>query len=145
MDMTEQDRLFDSVIERIRQILEISTDSDVARALGLTPGAFAQKKHRGSIPYSDIISMCYEKSLSLDWILTGREPEAGPPSESKDEPGDAFNRADEAFMYIGKAEANYDYRMPTMLTKAIIESARDNHIDMNGVRKIVDTIAELDL
>jgi len=61
------------IIGRIKELKGLSTDSEVALALGLKPQTLATAKMRGSIPYDALISFCDKERLSLDLLLRGME------------------------------------------------------------------------
>jgi len=92
-----------SVTEIIRQIKEmkgLSTDSEVARTLGLKPQTLATAKMRGSIPYEALMSFCDKERCSLDLLLRGMELRAEEPLRIK-EPGPEA----EAYIMIPLLEA----------------------------------------
>ncbi len=73
------DRLLE-IIEKIKDILakEIGDkkvfDKDVAKALKLSPAAFATMKNRGKIPYEEVIEFCVKHKISVNWLLYGQDP-----------------------------------------------------------------------
>lgn len=61
-----------AVLARLMDLFEVSTDSDLARALGVNRQTLASWKTRNSVPYSICITVSEEYGASLDWLLTGR-------------------------------------------------------------------------
>ena len=65
----------EDIIERMKEVCGLKSDVELAEYLGLTrSNAISSWKSRGSKPYSycDIISE--KKGVTIDWLLTGREP-----------------------------------------------------------------------
>ena len=62
---------FISIIDRIKNLKNLKTDSSVAECLNLNQSAFAERKRKGSIPYEELIAFCLKESVSIYWILTG--------------------------------------------------------------------------
>jgi phage repressor protein C with HTH and peptisase S24 domain len=67
------------IIRRIKELKGLSTDGEVARALGLKPQTLATAKMRGSMPYEALISFCDKERISLDLLLRGMELKAEEP------------------------------------------------------------------
>lgn len=70
---------FDLVMGRIREDLELESESGLALALGMKPAAYFNRKKAGSIPYENVIRLAKERRLDLEWILGGIA--ALPPSD----------------------------------------------------------------
>jgi hypothetical protein len=62
---------FESIIERIKKLKGLRDDQEVAALLGLTKGAFSERKRRGSIPKKELELFCERESINIDWLLTG--------------------------------------------------------------------------
>ncbi len=67
------------IIEAIKRMKGLGTDSEVALALGLKPQTLATSKMRGSVPFDALISFCEREKCSLDLLLRGMELKAEPP------------------------------------------------------------------
>lgn len=74
---------FDLVMDRLRAVLSLKNDAEMAEVLGLKPNAYANRKRNASVPYEEIVSVAAERGLNLDAIfLSGdsqnvvREPPA---------------------------------------------------------------------
>lgn len=61
----------ESVLERLKVVLETASDSALARALDATPQTISSWKKRDSVPYAKCVSVARESGVSLDWLLTG--------------------------------------------------------------------------
>ena len=61
-----------SVIERMKVALSVSTDSALAKSLGLKgSGTVSSWKTRGSIPFNECLKISQNKNISLDWLISG--------------------------------------------------------------------------
>ncbi len=49
-------------------------DKEVAEALDLTQANFATMKNRGKIPYSNILTFCAKRKISINWLLYNQSP-----------------------------------------------------------------------
>ncbi|MBI3755761.1 MAG: hypothetical protein HY265_06345 [Deltaproteobacteria bacterium] len=73
------------IIDTIRSLKNLSTDTEVALELGLKPKTLAVAKLRNSIPYNELITFCSKEKVVLDWLLTGEgKVGRGKPSEYKE-------------------------------------------------------------
>ncbi len=75
-ELSFQKLRFDDVVGRFRDALGLSSDADVARALGLSTGDFANRKRRGTLPLEKLAAAALSRNVSVDWLLTGRAGEA---------------------------------------------------------------------
>ncbi|MBA3011106.1 MAG: helix-turn-helix domain-containing protein [Proteobacteria bacterium] len=116
---------FEKVLERLKQVLNVESDKDVANAIGMNPSAFNNRKRSGSIPYSHFIDLSKKQNVDLNWILTGKgtnsavdpvdfspaEPSEIPPGSkiTKDENGIKIpqwkNPNPDMYHYVPMAEA----------------------------------------
>ena len=73
--------IFQDMMARIEKSLEQEHNKqriynkDIAQALKLTPEYFAVIKKRGKIPYEAIAMFCYDRKISINWVLFGQEPQ----------------------------------------------------------------------
>lgn len=63
--------LFASVLARLKQLTDSSTDVQLARALGVSPQTLSSWKIRDSVPYSLCVDIARQYACSLDWLLLG--------------------------------------------------------------------------
>lgn len=64
-------RITAQIIDRIKKLKGFKSDTDTARALGMTRTALSSHKTRDSIPFSNLYAFCNTERISLDWLLTG--------------------------------------------------------------------------
>lgn len=79
----DERRHFAQVMGRLRAKFGAGKDDDVARALGIEPGAFAVMKETCSIPYDEIIDIADDRCLDLGWVFSKGEAKA-PDSKYKE-------------------------------------------------------------
>ena len=65
---------FLTVLLRLKEVLHIQTDKEVAEVLGMTAKAFNARKRRGVFPDNEVLALKAlrpELSLDVDYIFTG--------------------------------------------------------------------------
>jgi len=62
---------FINIMDRLKYLLKVHSDSALAEMLALSQSTFAERKKRNSIPYDKIISLCEKRGLSTDWLFYG--------------------------------------------------------------------------
>jgi transcriptional regulator with XRE-family HTH domain len=65
---------FHLVMERLKRAAGLSSDGDVARALGMSPNAFSNRKHGNSLPYDQLVQYAISQGLNLNALFTGKGP-----------------------------------------------------------------------
>ena len=65
---------FNEIISRIKEIKNLYYDSDVAKLLGYTKNAFAERKRRNSVPQDKLELFCEREHININWLLTGEGP-----------------------------------------------------------------------
>jgi hypothetical protein len=74
--------IFDNVMHRLKSVLRLENDKDLASRLDLSPSSFANRKGTKSLPYEPIVRLAKSENLNLDWIFRGvGEPYANPAPE----------------------------------------------------------------
>ncbi len=68
MEVTNRE-YFDAVMDRLRAKLNVSSDADLAAALGMGPNAFSNRKKSASVPYEKIIDIADDRRLDLGWVF----------------------------------------------------------------------------
>lgn len=63
---------FEAVAGRLRTALELRSFNALAKALGMSSSAFANRKKSGSLPLEAIVRIALEREVNLDWIFTGQ-------------------------------------------------------------------------
>lgn len=67
------------VIDRLKEVLEVTKDAELAKALGKHRNYVFGLRQRDSIPYEECIKVAHENGASLDWLLLGKKD--GSPGE----------------------------------------------------------------
>ena len=62
------------IIERLRLMYGVDTDSALCKATGINRQTLSGWKSRNSLDYSLCVQLAVEKGFSLDWLLTGEGP-----------------------------------------------------------------------
>lgn len=75
MSTGKSDFSFEAVIERIKAVLGLRFDTEVAASLKMDRRTLAGYKSRGTLPYEALVEMAAEKGLSLEWLVFGRGPQ----------------------------------------------------------------------
>ena len=60
------------IIERIKTVEKIHTDTQVAATLGISRANLSNYRKKGSIPYEALSNYCERQNLSLNYILFGK-------------------------------------------------------------------------
>ncbi|EDS5585806.1 bacteriophage CI repressor [Salmonella enterica subsp. enterica serovar Saintpaul] len=66
-----------AVLERLMEVFKVNNDTELAKALGVNRQTLASWRRRESVPYSLCIKIAEQYSVSLDWLLSGRENVGG--------------------------------------------------------------------
>jgi repressor LexA len=69
------------ILTRLKSAIKISSDLQLANALGVKPNTLSGWKTRGIADYETIFAFCEKKGISLDWLISGNKPEK---SQAKD-------------------------------------------------------------
>lgn len=65
-------RTVDSVIARMCQAAGVTSEAQLARALGKAKNTVSTWKARGSVPVASCEQVSRDRGVSLDWLLTGQ-------------------------------------------------------------------------
>jgi UDP-glucose 4-epimerase len=60
---------FDEFNSKIKFVLHLNTDKQVAEALKMPISSYAVYKRENKIPYEQVIEVCKDKNIDLNWIL----------------------------------------------------------------------------
>lgn len=63
---------FQEVIDRLARALGVSSNKQVAEALGLTASTVGERKTRGALPRRQIDALCDRVGLNPRWVYTGQ-------------------------------------------------------------------------
>ena len=115
------------ILHRAKLHLNVKSDADLARHLGISRQELHQYKKKSSIPYKYLINFCRIESLSTDWLILGREKLSDSESEYKEK-------------YIKKLEAEnkrYEIIFNSLLTGDMNLSDLNKLHGAEEVRKLV--------
>lgn len=62
--------LKEGIIDRLKMVVKVNTDSELANAIGVSKSTISNWKNRKSIDYDLVFSFC--EHINLDWLLTGK-------------------------------------------------------------------------
>ncbi len=65
---------FDKILEKMKLILGVNKESEVAKAIGMKPSAFSNRKKSGSIPFTHYIEKATSLSVNLNWLIYDMGP-----------------------------------------------------------------------
>lgn len=60
------------IVDRLKGVLGVSRDDEVAQALGMSPQSLNGYKERKKIPFVQIMEFCMRENVSLDHVILGR-------------------------------------------------------------------------
>ncbi|TLS99926.1 helix-turn-helix domain-containing protein [Aliarcobacter cibarius] len=60
---------FDQLNSKMKFIFGLKTDKQVAETLELNISTYKNKKKDNEIPYDNVIRICKDKNIDLNWIL----------------------------------------------------------------------------
>jgi phage repressor protein C with HTH and peptisase S24 domain len=85
--MDQNQALVRDIVDRMKSVVGVSKDVDLADHLGGARSSLSVWKKRGSIPLDECMRIATEQNVSLDWLILGRgEPEllSAPRDASRD-------------------------------------------------------------
>lgn len=65
---------FSDSLDRLKHLLRVSKDGEVAEALGMKKTAFSERKKRGSFPEKELRTLAQQRpelGIDVDWVLNG--------------------------------------------------------------------------
>lgn len=83
----EHARTADAILDRMREVLGVANDSELARVLGTTRMNVHKWRRRDTRPYPICLQMADDHGVSLDWLLTGAGEMRRAPAGQVREPG----------------------------------------------------------
>ena len=60
------------IVDRLKKVLGVSRDDEVAKALGMSPQSLNGYKDRRKIPFVQILEFCEKEDVSLDHVILGK-------------------------------------------------------------------------
>lgn len=61
-----------TIVDRLKKVLGVSRDDEVAKALGMSPQSLNGYKDRKKIPFVQIVEFCQKEDVSLDHVILGK-------------------------------------------------------------------------
>jgi hypothetical protein len=62
---------FDLVLRRLKGVVGVETDADLAKTIGMTPQAFNNRKKVRSLPNTEIVDFCNKQLIDLNFVYRG--------------------------------------------------------------------------
>jgi len=76
--MSSKDSLdVNKVLERLKSVLELDTDTQLAETLDLKPNSLSMQRARNSLNHNRIVPLCDKEGISLDWLYGFEEHAPG--------------------------------------------------------------------
>lgn len=123
---------FSECLQRLKHELRVSTDKEVAYALGLSKTAFAERKRRGAFPVEKTRVLCALKPhLDEVFILTGRRLS-----------GEERHRVLVALHMSAEIEAEEEGELVQSLTEGIAEHPGRYRGEMDQIGRIQESLQQ---
>lgn len=61
-------------MQRVKEILKTESDKDVAKAIGMKPNAFYNRKTSNSVPLTEFVCLANTKNVNIEWLVNGVGP-----------------------------------------------------------------------
>ena len=108
--MKDKKVLVQDIVDRMKQVVCVSKDVDLAEALGLSRSNPAVWKIRDRIPFAECMAIAEKHGVSLDWLVLGRGvPEIDAPTTSAPVP-DVSSEKEAAYVEL------HAFEMPDFLS-----------------------------
>jgi len=65
---------FDSILERTKKALQVSSDKDLGEALGISSNALSNRRKSKSVPWDHIFRISISEKVNIGWLITGTGP-----------------------------------------------------------------------
>jgi hypothetical protein len=62
-------RKFDEFNSKIKFLLNLDTDTQVANELNISKTSYASMKRNNNIPYEKVIKYCKDKCIDINWVI----------------------------------------------------------------------------
>ncbi len=110
-----------NVLDRLQQALNVESDSELSKAIGVNRATLGNWRNRNSVPYSICINICERENLSIDWLLTGEGEILRQKSRTSD------NEIDKDIIASMLEDLNEDQKLEVLLV--IKEKMRLNELE----------------
>ena len=119
---------FDQISLRLKQQLGVTTDKEMAEALGMSKTAFAERKRRGVFPAENVAVLAGKnKNIDVEYVLTGASSKAR---------GNLAQAIEQVNEYVRAISYEYKVSEPSVHYGESPESER--------IAKLVKSLASLD-
>ncbi|MGJ8514663.1 hypothetical protein R84981_001140 [Carnimonas sp. R-84981] len=76
LPLPERLAITDAIMQRMRGVVGVDSDYQLAKFLGISTSALSNWRKRGSIPIDQCMSLCVTYGVSLDWLIFGKDETA---------------------------------------------------------------------
>src|SRR5680860_432708 len=70
--MTDKSLLAEQMIDRMKSVLKVTMDKDIATHFDIKQASVHNWRKRGTVPFEQCVQLALEKGISLDWLIIGR-------------------------------------------------------------------------
>lgn len=70
--MLKNKAFIEAIIDRMKFVLDVTKDSELAEAVGATRTAPAVWKSRPTLPINELVNLAFDKKVNFDWLMFGR-------------------------------------------------------------------------
>jgi len=61
------------VLNRVSEVIGLTANKDIATELNVEPNVCSNWKTRNTVPWENLFRFCIKRSVSMNWLLTGKE------------------------------------------------------------------------
>ncbi|MDT4329787.1 helix-turn-helix domain-containing protein [Methylomonas sp. MV1] len=65
---------FDAVMNRMKTVINVASDSELGARLGMKPNTFSNRKKANSLPYEELIALASSENVNTNWLFYGEGP-----------------------------------------------------------------------
>ncbi|SLM27837.1 putative Bacteriophage CI repressor helix-turn-helix domain protein [Desulfamplus magnetovallimortis] len=76
------------IIQRLKQVVNVKTNFELAEILEIKPNTISSWKKRGNLDLNKIISLCEYYKVSVDWLLYGKTEQCISSTTERQDPTD---------------------------------------------------------
>ena len=73
LQQNDEEIRFEAILDRLKSVLSVTPDRQVALALGVAPDKLSYWKKRNTIPLKTLSAFAKERHIPIGWLLTGEE------------------------------------------------------------------------
>ncbi|MBO8183309.1 MAG: helix-turn-helix domain-containing protein [Archaeoglobus sp.] len=68
----EKNSQVENILNRLKIVLDIRKDKNLAKLLGVKPSTLSTWKARNTLDYELLINICVMRNINLNWLFTGQ-------------------------------------------------------------------------